>query len=133
MKTIFKFLFTATIGIGAVQGQAFTGVLAVDVSKIDFSPSKIAANSNTFGIDFRFNRLVGVDSKNSFSIFNRTTGLNDIVVRGSEENFEYKRSEILLANRVFDPLNNRIDSFNPNGSKDFGNAVLSGALSLLFN
>ena len=133
MKTLFIFLVSVVIGVSTAQAQTFTGALTVDVSKIDFSPSTISPNANTLGIDFRFNRVVGVDSKNTFSIFNGTTGLNDIVVRSGQENFEYRRSEILLANRVFNPFNNRIDSFNPNGSKDFGNAVVSGVLSLLFD
>ena len=131
MKAILILLITSLIGLNSMEAQTYTGALSIDVSKIDFSPQ--TTPPNTLGIKFRFNRLVGVDSKNAFSFFNNTTGLNDIYVRSDKDNFHYSRSEVLLANRVFNPFNNRIDSFNPNGSKDFGNAVVSGFLSLLFD
>jgi hypothetical protein len=131
MKMIAIVLIFCAAGINYVVAQSFTGTLSVDVSKIEFSPQ--VPKLNTIGIEFTFNRLIGMDSKNTFSLFNKTTGLNDIFVGSDKDNFRYRRSEVLLANRVFNPFNNRIDSFNPNGSKDFGNAVVSGILSLLFD
>ena len=81
----------------------------------------------------RFNRLPDIDNIHAFSFFNRTTGLNDIYIKSEADSFVYSTSTLVTENQVFNPFNARVDSFNPNGSKDLGNAVVSGVLSLLFN
>lgn len=86
----------------------------------------------TINIDFNknkqrvfFNQL-DLYTNNDFSIFNRTTMLNDnfSVYKG---NFEYKNSVLIPENMLF---NNKIDSFNPNGICDFKSAVLTGIINL---
>ena len=80
---------------------------------------------------FSFNQLQ-LYTTHDFSVFNRTTMLNDnfSVYKGQ---YEYSNSVLIPQNMFF---NSKIDSFNPNGVSDFGNALLSGVLSLtmsLFN
>lgn len=72
-----------------------------------------------------FNQL-DLYTNNDFSIFNRTTMLNDnfSVYKGQ---FEYKNSVLIPQNMFF---NSKIDSLNPNGVSDFGSALLMGALNL---
>ena len=80
---------------------------------------------------FIFNQL-DFYTNNDFSVFNRTTMLNDnfSVYKG---HYEYKNSVLIPENMFF---NSKIDSFNPNGVSDFRSALLTGALNLtlsLFN
>lgn len=72
-----------------------------------------------------FNQL-DLYTNNDFSIFNRTTMLNDnfSVYKGQ---FEYKNSVLIPENMLF---NNKIDSYNPNGICDFKSAVLTGIINL---
>ena len=61
-----------------------------------------------------------------FSIFNRTTQLNDNFSYYNGK-LEYKSSMIIPENLIY---NNKMDSFNPNGVCDFKSAVLTGILNL---
>ena len=94
-------------------------------------PIKIDVNLNTNKHFFTFNQL-NFYTKNDFSVFNRTTMLNDnfSVYKGQ---FEYKNSIFIPENLLF---NSKTDSFNPNGASDFNNALLIGVLNFaqsLFN
>ena len=88
-------------------------------------PIKIDLNLNSNKHFFTFNQL-DFYTKNDFSIYNRTTMMNDnySVYNGQ---FEYKNSILIPENMVF---NSKIDSFNPNGTDDFGSAILMGLLNL---
>ena len=88
-------------------------------------PIKIDVNLNSNKHFFTFNQL-NFFTKNDFSIYNRTTMLNDnySFYKGK---FEYKSSILIPQNMVF---NSKIDSFNPNGTDDFGSALLMGVLNL---
>ena len=61
-----------------------------------------------------------------FSIYNRTTQLNDNFSYYNGK-LEYKNSMIIPENLIY---NNKMDSFNPNGVSDFKSAVLTGILNL---
>ena len=94
-------------------------------------PIKIDMNLNTNKHFFTFNQL-NFYTKNDFSIFNRTTMMNDnfSVYKG---HYEYKNSVLIPENMFF---NSKTDSFNPNGASDFNNALLIGVLNFaqsLFN
>ena len=94
-------------------------------------PIKIDVNLNTNKHFFTFNQL-NFYTKNDFSVFNRTTMMNDnfSVYKGQ---FEYKNSIFIPENILF---NSKTDSFNPNGASDFNNALLIGVLNFaqsLFN
>ncbi len=112
------------------QAQSISGVLDIDVSKLSFKKQRVNPLDADFTFfNFRFNKLPTIDGINTFSAFNRTTGLNDtfIITNGS---FEYSTSTLVIENTFFNP---KIDSFNPNGATDFGNAIVSGLLSLIWN
>ena len=87
------------------------------------TPIKIDFNKNKQRVFF--NQL-DLYTNNDFSVFNRSTMLNDnySVYKGQ---FEYKNSVLIPENMVF---NNKIDSFNPNGVCDFKSAVLTGIINL---
>ena len=94
-------------------------------------PIKIDLNLNSNKHFFTFNQL-NFYTKNDFSVFNRTTMMNDnfSVYKGQ---FEYKNSIFIPENLLF---NSKTDSFNPNGASDFNNALLIGVLNFaqsLFN
>ena len=94
-------------------------------------PIKIDVNLNTNKHFFTFNQL-NFYTKNDFSVFNRTTMMNDnfSVYKGQ---FEYKNSIFIPENLLF---NSKTESFNPNGASDFNNALLIGVLNFaqsLFN
>jgi len=88
-------------------------------------PILLNVNLNTNKQFFTFNQLQFY-TNNDFSIFNRTTMLNDnfSVYNGQ---FEYKNSVLIPQNLLF---NSKIDSFNPNGATEFGSALLIGFLNL---
>jgi len=87
------------------------------------TPIKIDFNKNKQRVFF--NQL-DLYTNNDFSVFNRSTMLNDnySVYKGQ---FEYKNSVLIPENMLF---NNKIDSFNPNGVCDFKSAVLTGIINL---
>lgn len=94
-------------------------------------PIKINVNLNANKHFFTFNQL-NFYTKNDFSVFNRTTMMNDnfSVYKG---HYEYKNSVLIPENMFF---NSKTDSFNPNGASDFNNALLIGVLNFaqsLFN
>ena len=74
---------------------------------------------------FIFNQL-DFYINNDFSVFNRTTMLNDnfSIYKG---HYKYKNSVLIPENMLF---NTKIDSFNPNGVCDFKSAVLTGIINL---
>ena len=94
-------------------------------------PIKIDVNLNTNKHFFTFNQL-NFYTKNDFSVFNRTTMMNDNFSFYLGQ-FEYKNSIFIPENLLF---NSKTDSFNPNGASDFNNALLIGVLNFaqsLFN
>jgi hypothetical protein len=102
----------------------FSQIKTVVIQPIQ-QPIMLNVNLNTNKQFFTFNQLQFYTS-NDFSIFNRTTMLNDnfSVYNGQ---FEYKNSVLIPQNLLF---NSKIDSFNPNGSSEFGSALLIGFLNL---
>jgi hypothetical protein len=64
-----------------------------------------------------------------FSIYNRTTQLNDNFSYYNGK-LEYKNSMIIPENLIY---NNKMDSFNPNGVCDFKGAIFNGILNLAIN
>ncbi len=132
MTLLLRCLLISFLCIGGAQAQSITGILDIDVNKISLFKKKSHPVFNN-SVSLRFNKLTPIDSKNTFSLFNTTTGLNDLYVKRNSDSFVYSSSEVLLENRVFSPFNKRVDSFNPNGSHEIGHALLSGALNLLFN
>ncbi len=75
--------------------------------------------------------FIAFTSKNvsTFSIYNNVTGLNDT--------YNSTQSSYYYSAPTFEPSNQsrgvKIDSFNPHGSHNLGNAVVSGLFSLLLN
>lgn len=69
-------------------------------------------------------------SKNvsTFSIYNEVTGLND-TYNSTESTYYYSTPTFNFSNQY---RGIKVDSFNPHGSQDLGNAVVSGLFSLLF-
>ncbi|WP_299682594.1 hypothetical protein [uncultured Dokdonia sp.] len=127
-RILFLFLFlSGTMLQAQVQTPTINGILDIDASNF-FIQTKRVQNMD-INFSFRFNRLPNIDGINSFSRFNRVTGLNDTYVRYKEK-YEYTSSSILLENQF---RISKIDSFNPNGSTSFGNAVVNGVLNLIFN
>ena len=88
-------------------------------------PIKIDVNLNTNKHFFTFNQL-NFYTKNDFSVFNRTTMMNDNFSVYKNQ-FEYKNSVLIPQNMFF---NSKIDSFNPSGTSDFNSALIIGVLNL---
>jgi hypothetical protein len=99
--------------------------IKVDTIQPIQQPIKIDMNLNTTKHFFTFNQL-NFYTNNDFSIYNRTTMMNDnySVYNGQ---YEYKNSILIPQNMVF---NSKIDSFNPSGTDEFGSALLMGFLNL---
>lgn len=66
-------------------------------------------------------------NKNDFSIYNRTTMMNDNFSVYNNK-IEYKNSSIIPENLI---ATVKMDSFNPNTTDSFEGALLTGALNLL--
>lgn len=99
--------------------------IKVDTIQPILQPVKFDINLNTNKHFFTFNQL-SFYTKNDFSIYNRTTMMNDnFSVHNGQ--FEYKNSILIPENMVFNP---KIDSFNPSGTDEFGSALLMGVLNL---
>ncbi|WP_271855526.1 hypothetical protein [Patiriisocius marinus] len=64
----------------------------------------------------------------TFSIYNDVTGLND-TFNSTESSYYYSKPTFIFTNQY---RGIKVDSFNPHGSQDLGNAVVSGLFSLLF-
>ena len=88
-------------------------------------PIKININLNTKITFFGFNQL-NFYTNNDFSVYNRTTMLNDNFSFYKNQ-FEYKNSVLIPQNMFF---NSKIDSFNPSGTSDFNSALIIGVLNL---
>ena len=132
MKLIFKCTVILLLFLSfTAQAQlpSISGVLDFDVSKLSFKKQRV--NPLDVNFNFRFNKLPTIDGVNTFSIFNRTTGLNDTYVI-TKNSFEYSASSLLLENKI-PGVNTKVDSFNPNGANDFGGAIVSGLLNLIFD
>jgi len=126
-RFLFLFLFLLSYTVQA-QTPSISGILNIDASNFLLQTKRV--QNIDVNISFRFNKLPNIDGITSFSRFNRTTGLNDAYIR-YQETYEYTRSSIILENqtRGF----SKIDSFNPHGATDFGNAIVTGVLSLIFD
>lgn len=66
-------------------------------------------------------------NKNDFSIYNRTTMMNDNFTVYNNQ-IEYKNSSIIPENLI---ATVKMDSFNPNATDSFEGAFLTGAINLL--
>lgn len=64
-----------------------------------------------------------------FSVYNRTTGFTDNFMLHNDE-YVYKNSQMFDHNLIY---NNKIDSFNPSGTDDFGASLINGALNMAFD
>lgn len=68
------------------------------------------------------------NQKNNLTFYNSATGINNTYTKVGENFFQ---SNI----KSFSTINilelNRINSFNPNGANDFGNALIFGVLNLI--
>ena len=120
------FMFLSLLSTFCLFSQSKT-----DTIQPILQPIKIDLNLNSNKHFFTFNQL-NFYTKNDFSVFNRTTMMNDnfSVYKGQ---FEYKNSIFIPENLLF---NSKTDSFNPNGASDFNNALLIGVLNFaqsLFN
>ena len=120
------FMFLSLLSTVCLFSQSKT-----DTIQPILQPIKIDLNLNSNKHFFTFNQL-NFYTKNDFSVFNRTTMMNDnfSVYKGQ---FEYKNSIFIPENLLF---NSKTDSFNPNGASDFNNALLIGVLNFaqsLFN
>ncbi len=120
------FMFLSLLSTVCLFSQSKT-----DTIQPILQPIKFDVNLNTNKHFFTFNQL-NFYTKNDFSVFNRTTMMNDnfSVYKGQ---FEYKNSIFIPENLLF---NSKTDSFNPNGASDFNNALLIGVLNFaqsLFN
>lgn len=98
--------------------------------KVPFT-SSVASNSPLFDLKnytFQLSNL-RTNPQNEFSIYNKTTQLNDFY--GVKKDTLYYRKSVMM------PLNNyystHSDSFNPNGAPDFGSAVLVGLINTFIN
>ncbi len=87
--------------------------------------SDLKINFNKDKQRFTFSQLQ-LYTDNDFSIYNKTTMLNDNFSFYNGQ-LEYKNSILIPANTLF---NNKIDSFNPNGACDFTSALFTGLLNL---
>lgn len=117
MKTIFfTLLFICFTCLGfaqsntaiVVSGNAFYQLPAQQAPKLNF-----IKNYKTIG---------------SFSIYNNITGSNDSFIN-SIDSKQASQSTFIFQNQY---RGVKIDSFNPHGAQDFGNALISGLVSLLF-
>ena len=118
MKKYFMFLWILSTVCLSAQ-------IKVDTIQPILQPIKINLNLSTTKHFLTFNQL-SLYTNNDFSIYNRTTMMNDnySIYNGQ---YEYKNSILIPQNMVF---NSKIDSFNPNGTDEFGSALLMGFLSL---
>ncbi|GER59720.1 hypothetical protein ULMA_18280 [Patiriisocius marinus] len=64
----------------------------------------------------------------TFSIYNEVTGFND-TFNSTKSSYYYSAPTYIHANTY---RGVKVDSFNPHGAHDLGNAVVSGVFSLLF-
>lgn len=64
----------------------------------------------------------------TFSIYNEVTGFND-TFNSTKSSYYYSTPTYIHANTY---RGVKVDSFNPHGAHDLGNAVVSGVFSLLF-
>lgn len=67
------------------------------------------------------------NTQDEFSIYNKTTKLNDFY-EVKKDSFYYRKSVFIPENNIYMP---NIDSFNPNGASDFGSAVLAGLINTI--
>lgn len=125
-RFLFLSLFLMSFAIQA-QTPSINGILDIDASRFLLQTKRVQNIDIDFS--FRFNKLPNIDGVTSFSRFNRVTGLNDTYIR-YQEKYEYTSSSLLLENQF---RISKIDSFNPNGATDFGNAIVNGVLNLIFD
>jgi len=83
---------------------------------------------NKTNYSLQFKKYNFTNNNYSFSIYNQTTKLNDLYSINNDL-FFYSNSTKFMRN---DFKSNKIDSFNPYGAPNFGNALVSGVLSSLF-
>ena len=69
-----------------------------------------------------------LNNVSTFSIYNEVTGFND-TFNSTKSSYYYSTHSYIHANTY---RGVKVDSFNPHGAHDLGNAVVSGVFSLLF-
>ncbi|MEP0265214.1 hypothetical protein [Dokdonia sp.] len=128
-RSLFLLLFIVSFTAQSqTQTPSISGILDIDASNFLLQTKRV--QNMDIDISFRFNKLPNIDGVSSFSRYNRITGLNDAYIR-YQETYEYTSSSILLENQTRGL--SKIDSFNPNGATDFGNAIVNGVLNLIFD
>lgn len=101
-------------------------VLGKSSRTLSFASSSIQLNPLSFQLSLQDKRFY-LDYY-TLSIYNPTTQLNDQYLKVSDTYF-------LSNNKAFPYYNFngvKMDSFNPNGVSDFGSAIATGLLNLLF-
>ncbi len=131
---IFICLATLFVSLNiTAQSSSVSGVLSIDAIKTTptIKSLSLVVDQPDPTYTVRFTRLPNIDGVKTFSVFNKTTGLNDVfIVTGGNQ--IYSTSSLLVDNvrpRQFQ----RVDSFNPNATGDIGSAILNGVLELIFN
>ena len=97
----------------------------INSSSFKFSPSVLNLNPTAFQLNLNSNKNYW--NSDNFSVYNSITNLNDNYYSlGQKYHLSGTKS---FSNFGFE--GQRIDSFNPYGTKDFGTALATGALNLL--
>jgi hypothetical protein len=108
-----------------IFGQTNVQVFAPKV----YFTSSVVSNRPLFDLKNYTFQLTSMrfNPKNEFSIYNKTTQLNDFY-GVKKDTFYYRKSVFIPENNIYSP---KIDSFNPNGASDFGSAVLAGVINTI--
>lgn len=120
MKKIFYLLF---LGIGIVtygQNKTFS---------YRFLPSLASATLKPVSFQINFNRNNLFSNKDNLTLYNPTTNLNDTYyVLGKSYRMSNTKSF-----PIYGFEGQRIDSFNPSGTKDLGSAFIFGAINSILD
>ena len=104
--------------------KAVSNAISLSLPDINLKYSALALKLGGFKIQ---------DSKSLF-VYNKNTGANDIyqlVGTSDNEGWQYKKGgSVVLPENKF--RSNKIDSFNPHGADSVPQALLIGAINLLF-
>lgn len=110
--------------IGSFTIKAQTKKLNLNAFRLQYSFLNTTSNNLVFKID-----NIETTNKYTFSVYNGFLKTNEFYSDGSL-NFEQVSSRMLWKN---DFRTQKIDSLNPYGSNNFGQAVLSGVINTFFN
>lgn len=118
-KIMKKFLYLLFLGFGcAAFGQTQT-------LGYHFLPTLSSVNLNQASFQLNFNKNNLLSTKNSLTLYNPITNLND--------NYYVLGKDYVMSNTKSFPIygfeGQRVDSFNPSGTKDLGSAFVFGAIN----